>query len=566
MKRVIAILLLATIMLGLAACGSQTPNGGGGNNPSSGNQGDSPKEVKTITFPYTGDPITLSYMDIDYRNDVRTYDGIVDEKLQEMIGNINFRYNLLPSGDFESQYRLRASVGDLCDINVGLNGQTIANNYGDTGYLLDFSKYLDYMPNYCKLAEKYGNVFSYGEDGGIYAVTQVLQKNYYCFNWTWNNYYTENYGIQKPTTMDGLLEAFRAAKKINPNCYPFMSWPNGWLQQLCISYLGLRPFCVTLDGGCTLEYDWEDTHEFIYPILKDGAREMIEFLHTCYEEQLIPPDFLTMKQETCNNIIIGSGDGWLAYGSWPVPGDFDVMRDSVAADYPGYSVEYMFTPVWEGGTGKAYLFPNVEEGAGPGAISVRADVENPELVCALIDYMISDEVDDLVNWGIEGETYRINDKGEHEFLETVKSGVNPRGMIDLEKDYSCYTHINYKQFSWMSASTTTWDAQNEITLSSSWLPIWQDIQQYAIDHPDVVISRGVSDVSYTVDEIEELSVLLGKANTYCAEMLTAFVTGTRDMSEWDDAIEELKQIGKLDRVLQIANGNKETWSYIINEG
>lgn len=567
-KTVVALLLCMVFLLSALACGGEddvadaSAQGGKAESAAAAEK----KEKLDIRFPYDGAPVSISYMDIDYRNDVRTYDGVVDEKLQEMLGNITFEYNLLPAGDFDSQYRLRAAVGDLCDINVGLNGQTIANNYGDTGYLLDFSAYLDYMPNYCKLAETYGNVFSYGEDGGIYAVTQVLPNDYFCFNWTWNNYYTENYGIEKPTTMEELLEAFRAAKAINPASYPFMSWPNGWLQQLCISYLGLRPFCVTLDAGCTLEYDWENTQEFVYPVLMDGAKEMIEFLHTCYAEGLIPPDFLTMDKETCNNIIIGSGDGWLAYGSWPVPGDFDAMSKTVAKDYAGYSVEYMLTPVWAGGRNKAYLFPNVEEGAGSGAISVNADVKNPELVCALIDYMISDEVDALVNWGIEGETYTVNENGERDFLRDVKSGTNPIGFIDLEKDYSCYTHINYKQFSWMSASTTTWEAQNKITLSTNWLPIWNDIQKYAIDHPECVISRGVADVAYTVDEIEEFSILLGKANTFCAEMLTSFVTGARDMSEWDEAIAELKEIGKLDRVLEIANGNKDSWKPLLVDG
>jgi putative aldouronate transport system substrate-binding protein len=553
MKRILCLLLCTVMIMGMfTACSEKKP----GKNPTG--------EKLDISFPYTGDPITISYFDVDYRNDARTYDGIIDEKLQKMIGNVVFEYNLVPESDFESQYRLRAAVGDLSDINVGLNGQSIANTYGDTGYLLNFADYLEYMPNYCKLAEKYGNVFSYGEDGGIYAVTQVLQQNYFCFNWTWNNYYTVNYGIEKPETMEELLEAFRAAKKINPNSYPFMSWPNGWLQQLVISYLGLRPFCVTLDGGCTLEYDWEDTHEFVYPILQDGAKEMIEFLHICYEEELIPPDFLTMTQENCNNIIMGSGDGWLAYGSWPVPGDFDAMTPQVQKEHPGYSVEYMLTPRWSEGRNKAYLYPNVEEGSAPGAISVNADVENPEFICALIDFMISDQVDELVNWGIEGETFEIDENGNRKFLDDVRTRANRLGTIDLEKDYSLYTHINYKQFSWMSASTTTWDAQNMVTLGESWLPIWEGIQQYGAEHPEVVISRGIADVQYTVDEIEELSILLGRANTYCAEMLTAFVTGKRPMSEWDQAIAELKEVGNLDRVLEIANGNKDTWKPIIN--
>jgi maltoporin len=178
--------------------------------------------------------------------------------------------------------------------------------------------------------------------------------------------------------------------------------------------------------------------------------------------------------------------------------------------------------------------------------------------------MISDQVDELVNWGIEGETFEIDENGNRKFLDDVRTRANRLGTIDLEKDYSLYTHINYKQFSWMSASTTTWDAQNMVTLGESWLPIWEGIQQYGAEHPEVVISRGIADVQYTVDEIEELSILLGRANTYCAEMLTAFVTGKRPMSEWDQAIAELKEVGNLDRVLEIANGNKDTWKPIIN--
>ena len=37
-----------------------------------------PALAETYTFPYEGDPITYQYFDLDWTNDMRTYDGKID--------------------------------------------------------------------------------------------------------------------------------------------------------------------------------------------------------------------------------------------------------------------------------------------------------------------------------------------------------------------------------------------------------------------------------------------------------------------------------------------------------
>jgi putative aldouronate transport system substrate-binding protein len=343
-------------------------------------------------------------------------------------------------------------------------------------------------------------------------------------------YYTNKYGIQIPATTDELLEAMRAFKKIKPNASPHMSWSGNWFNQMNCMFLGTDPFAFSLGGG-SIVYDWDDTKGWKYVVERKGFKEMIQYMATQYREGLIPKDFITMPSDVIDSILYGSGDEWLFYTCWPVPSNFTSMYPEVQAKFPEYACTYITTPRWTG-RDSYYIWPNVMEGSGTGGIIVSSKVKSPELLCAALDYLISDEIDTLVHWGIEGETYTVNPDGSRSFVPQAKTASNPNGSLDLARDYGLYPHINYKQLGWITSNKSSWDTMfaTDVDMSDLFGISQNEINANAAPKNAV---QTMPSPTFTIDEQEEIKEIMVSINTYVGEEVTKFVLGERPMSEFD---------------------------------
>ena len=52
-------------------------------------------------------------------------------------------------------------------------------------------------------------------------------------------------------------------------------------------------------------------------------------------------------------------------------------------------------------------------------IMINSNFAYPEWVIKMIDYQYSDEMIDMMNWGVEGETYEVKEDGTKDFTEAV---------------------------------------------------------------------------------------------------------------------------------------------------
>lgn len=554
----ICIVIILSLLVSLAACTEKPTEttGTAGTTTASTGSTTKPTESKSdISFPYTGDSITYSLYTPDWSNETRTYDGKVDQVLREKIGNITLDITRVPSADFDTKKNVMLSTGDMHDIIMTGAIQDIVSRFGPSGFLLNFSDYFDnYMPTYRMKADIYpGTVAKY--DGKIYALEQMFEEYNFTFLPTWNYYYTEVYDIQPSKSAEELLDALRKVKEINPDSYPFMSWSGSWLNQLNHIFLGLDPWAVNYTTGGSIKFDWDDTNQWIYSMDRYGVKEMIEYMHTMYEEKLIPPDFLTMPSDAIDEILYGSGVDWLIYTCWPVPTNFISMYETVQAKYPEYYCGYMNTPVWENGRNQVYLWANVVEGRGAGGFVCNADAERPELLCSLIDYLISEEIDTLVHWGFEGETFEYVN-GKPQYLAEVKTADNPVGSIDLAADFGLYPHINYKQLSQLTSIFSSLTCMITTDLSGKFKETQFEFTEYGQKNSDDAAVIQYPSPVLTQDEAEEVKSIMGPVNTFVAEEITKFILGDRDLSEWDNFMAEWKAMGDVNRVLEIYNSKE----------
>ena len=59
------------------------------------------------------------------------------------------------------------------------------------------------------------------------------------------------------------------------------------------------------------------------------------------------------------------------------------------------------------------------------------------------------------------------------------------------------------------------------------------------------------------DQNDEISKIMTPVNTFVEEERIKFITGDRDLSEWDDFVAEVDKLGDIDKVLSYYNGGKQ---------
>ncbi len=486
------------------------------------------------TFPYTGDPITIDFYWIDWSFvgfDQR--DSIIAQKFKEMLGNVVWNDISLGFPDYDTKYALILSSGDLPDIFFG--GAGTAAQYAGSGILLNFHEYEDVMPRYKALYEKYPTVYNWvNVDGvdGVYSLHQprtVDQTNHVtCINYQM----VEEKGYKIPTTYDELLEVLRQVKADYPDCVPFLGYWQGQKGDMWMQY-------NTWNG---MFYNF-DTQAWEYGPLNEGYKAYVEFMHTLYEEGLVHEHFYNMENEEFQSYYL-SGN-WFMYMGYNQIGA--AQEAAIQAENPGWHFDGILPLTPDGGLPRMYM--EYFRGAPSDGVMVAADTENPEFVCALLDYLISDEIGALVSWGIEGETYAIDDNGEKYLLiDTVSDGGAAAAA-----DYGLTAHCSIKV-----GGPATLDDYNSMTYifgidqNSTAFKLEQRQLAYLQEHPEKGFYLPTTP-PLTAEEGDEAAIILTDLSTYCDEQTQLFITGKRDLSEWDKFVGELASMGDIDWLCETYN-------------
>ena len=150
---------------------------------------------------------------------------------------------------------------------------------------------------------------------------------------------------------------------------------------------------------------------------------------------------------------------------------------------------------------------------------------------ALIDYQLSQEMIDLVNWGVEGETYEVVD-GEKKWLiepeERTEKGLDARTGMWIPIDQDCYdASLNDR------SKQIIWDANDRLKA--------EDFGRY---DPKMAIL-------FTEEEQERKSEVMTPIKTYMEEELMSFITGKKNMEgDWEAFKQQIKDMG-YEEILQI---------------
>ena len=414
-QKMLALLLAGVMTASFVGCGDTEANKGSSAEESKSTATESKSEESNVEeelyyntegFPIVKEPITIEMAGLREQTNDWANSHVV-KKIEEEMG-IKFDITTYETSEILStQFATQITSDTLPDlmVNYPYINKVMANQYGEEGYLLDFTDYLDIMPNFKKFLEENPEYAAYNTagDGGIYSFDRVNDGPRNIYQMYVSKADQEKYGfsVDDIKTVDDFYEVLKSIKEQNPDVVPF-----GW----ALGYWGARalPVLRTAFGidGCLNVVNAKGVDEDGNVILHDiteNQQAYYKYMNKLWEEELVDHNaFIMTRDEFEADIRAGK------YVFWHASGGFGTLKqtDAVVKEYDilvALTSEYNETAEYI-----TYDPYNTMS-----RTMVSAKTEYPEAICRLLDYQFSDEGYLFFNYGTEGETYDIveNDFG-----------------------------------------------------------------------------------------------------------------------------------------------------------
>lgn len=532
---------------------------------SGGDEGNSSGEVST-------EPITFTIFSADLSEDMEFNDDVA-KKITELTG-VTLKFEHPVAGDTQA-VPLMIAGGEYPDL-IYAKGDT--SKLIDAGAIIKLDDYIEESGD--NLKSLYGdqlNRLRYNNDDpsiytvGTYGVTskvfdpsgtmqiqhQVLKELGYPEIKSLEDYEKaiKDYLAKNPTTEDG-------QKRIGLSLMA-----SDWRWLITVGNKATLTAGIPDDGQFAVD---DKTGEATYKFLLDESREYFRWLNKMNAEGLLDPESFTQKEDTykakiASGIVVGLSDAdWdysssvtsliaegkdeLTYAKLPVVQDPSKHKDQSLKDY-GFS----------GGWG----------------VAITSSCEDPERAFEFLDWLASDEAQILLNWGIEGTHYKVNEEGKREFLPEIqeqkntdsdfakKTGVGKyvypfpqRGVGALDKNGDSYsaTTLENKIENYTEAEKETLKAYG----AESWVDLFPSDEELGISNHGQVWQLSIPSDS-------DISIIQKKADDYTQQAITQAILGkTEDFDKaYDEIVETLKSydIEKLNtEMTQLIKDRLELWN------
>ena len=287
---------------------------------------------------------------------------------------------------------------------------------------------------------------------------------------------------------------------------------------------GLRNFCTAF--GCLDDFytDPDDGGKVHYGPIDPKYKKAVTWMHDMYEKGYIDPEIITMDYAS---FVPKLAQNTVASFYGPLGGMLAAQNATMPASFPGFHVEATVPPK---GTAQIHSYIDQEPRA-IAAATITASCKNVDRVVALLDYMYSAEGTLLINMGIEGTHYTMQD-GKPIFTDYVMKnpdGLSPKNAIGT--------------FTFAQSSGPFILSQDEVTQldddsvnrakQDCIIPFLEESKKYVIP----------GSTSFSSEDDAVRRAVMADVDTYVDEMIIKFVSGREPLSNWDTYVEKVNGMG-----------------------
>lgn len=400
MKRKMALFLAAVLTVGtLAACGNDAPQGGsseGGSTPAEGT-----KQEESQGGQEEGERPVLTFF--DKNSGSKAFD---DRIAQEIMNRTGITIELIsPTGDPSEKLNLMLAGVDYPDIVLMDRGSDIVNKYIEAGALVNLGDYMDKMPN---VVEMYGD--------NLNKTRYIDGNNYYLSNWY--GYDPEPVGAflvrydlmvdlvgkeradsDEPFTFSEFREVLRQFKQKYPTLegkesIPLTIWAPGSADDvhwMFADMLGMKAY-------------YEEDGRLYNRVRDPRYLTAMHMMNDLYTEGLLDKDLYTNQGDMLTQRLSTGNVFAFAASYWGA-------NDANKSLEQTHGEDAIFLPYNVVGDGVDPEDSTTGERSSLGwdAIAITKNCENLDAALAFFDFCASQEGQDLMLWGIEGEDYTLED-------------------------------------------------------------------------------------------------------------------------------------------------------------
>ena len=390
------------------------------------------------------------------------------------------------------------------------------------GVIVDLGQYKEYAPNYFKiLGENHDYDKAASTDDGKYYGFATINSGDKLLTVTGpaiRKDWLDELGMNYPETIDEWETMLRAFKEKKNAEIPF-SFDYGSIS--------------TVFGMFEARFD---------PMVKDGKvvygpaqpefKRALETMNNWFNEGLLDKNIVSVDKSLLESQILsgktgatftpgGTGLGSLQSAGSALDSKFSLN----AAPYPTYE---------KGAVNSAVKVLSPIEGY---ALAITTSCQHPEIAARVLDYLYSEEGNELANFGIEGETFNYVD-GKPVYTELLTK--NPDGLT-MAQALGKYVRVG---------TGNGFVVREEYIEQYYGLPQQQSIFDFWAKNVKNALAETVPAIKVTADESAEYSDIMNEVNKYRNQMIVKFITGIEPIENFDKYVDTLNKYG-LEKAMDI---------------
>lgn len=455
-------------------------------------------------------------------------DNLVLQELQERTG-ITLEISSTAITTAADTVSLMVASGDYPEIWSGFGSYYTGgiSEAIDEDLILDLAEYKDLLPSFFTIVDNFDTYGknAYTDEGNIGVLNGIWTDPKLDVGLTIRTDYLDELGLEVPTTLDEFYNVLTQMHDTYGATY-FMDQDssdpvNAFAQ--CFGVVGNASSSSTY-----AYYMAKDGTEAVYSAIEPGFKDYLETMAQWYSEGLIYSDFLSSSNAIPDTDVLLGGSIGITY--------YNVSSYTTLMAQVDAGSSFDLTPVEvpvNVETGEAvHLGRQVDYTSVKGySLSTALDPssEKFESVCAMLDYLYTDEGSELMNYGVENETFTYDEDGNHVWTDLMVN--NPDGLA-----YSwCLTRYTMGAGSFRIDSSRTLDNYGEAEMNM--IEVWNETENDAAD------SFPSGALSLTAEESAQYSATFSDIRTYTQQNILAFITGSRSIDEFDDYVAEIEGMG-----------------------
>ncbi|MDI4643494.1 extracellular solute-binding protein [Cohnella hashimotonis] len=443
----------------------------------------------------------------------------------EARAKVHLDIQAVPNSDYLSKARIVLSSGTIPDLVTTIDQQTLME-YAPSGVLLPISDYMDKLPHLKQKIEEYGIEDELDNwkprDGKLYILPFMNEAALYNRAPLIRTDLIDKYGLAAPTNVDELYTVLKTFKEKEGSGYPLANTDANSLLGIFGAAWGIEPSY----NGFMFN---EETGKFEYAYASDRFKAYLTYLNRLVSEGLADPEIFTSSLDQWKQKLASGQSSFSFYWISELGQLNEDGKKNVSPDF-----QLSPLPPIAGPAGKlAYAANRIYHGTVIPASAAKEPYFDKLL--AFVDWLYSDEGNELMTWGIEGDTFTKKDDGNAFTEKATGSASLQKTLWDIGASNNNYTMLfPYKWFVQVLGAkeieTLTQQAQD-----GGWFPQVAKVPKLA------------------PEKKEEENLALTSVKDYFAKMQEQFVYGKASLdTQWDSYVEEIGAKG-VDKLLALYN-------------